>query len=109
MYGPMGIYVKTIFPGGAAAADGRLQHGRLLPLHRLANTANGRQRCGVAAWGIKAVGSSVGDEILEVNGESLHGLTHDEALHKFKVSQGVGAPTSPAQRETSSFLALVHH
>ena len=29
----------------------------------------------------------VGDEILELNAESLHGLSHDEALHKFKVRQ----------------------
>ncbi|XP_078800961.1 pro-interleukin-16 isoform X3 [Oryzias latipes] len=51
LHGPMGIYVKTIFPAGAAAADGRLQQG---------------------------------DQILEVNGEALHGLTHSQALQKFK-------------------------
>eukprot|EP00794_Sanderia_malayensis_P009948 gene9948-10968_t len=49
--GGIGIYVKTILQGGAAAKDGRLE---------------------------------IGDEILELNKQSLHGCTHEEAIKSFK-------------------------
>ncbi|KAI1729698.1 PDZ domain (Also known as DHR or GLGF) domain-containing protein [Ditylenchus destructor] len=49
--GPLGIFVKTIFPCGLAAKSGLLQRG---------------------------------DEILTVNGVSLSGMTHAQALQCFK-------------------------
>lgn len=42
-----------------------------------------------------------GDEILELNGESMHGLTHYDALQKFKVTY------SPS-RTISVFTHNVH-
>uniref|UniRef100_A0A8C5WRC8 Pro-interleukin-16 n=1 Tax=Laticauda laticaudata TaxID=8630 RepID=A0A8C5WRC8_LATLA len=75
IYGPIGIYVKTIFPGGAAAADGRLQEG---------------------------------DEILELNGESMHGLTHHEALQKFKQAKK-GLLTLTVRTSFSTPSSYVHH
>lgn len=95
MYGPMGIYVKTIFPGGAAAADGRLQEGEGQYTHSsvssvkvffsLFSSKEAYLCCCCPRNNVVSCSVYLGDEILEVNGESLHGLTHDEALHKFKV------------------------
>ncbi|XP_071438637.1 uncharacterized protein [Hetaerina americana] len=49
--GCMGIFVKTIFPSGQAAEEGKLLEG---------------------------------DEVLAVNGEGVHGLSHAEAIAVFK-------------------------
>ncbi|XP_062408828.1 multiple PDZ domain protein [Sardina pilchardus] len=54
-HGDLPIYVKTIFPKGAAVEDGRLKHG---------------------------------DQILSVNGLSLVGVTHAEAVEILKRSRG---------------------
>ncbi|KAG1662152.1 PDZ domain-containing protein 2 [Nymphon striatum] len=54
--GELGIYVKTVFPNGQAADDGKLEQG---------------------------------DEILTVNGETLTGMSHREAINTFKrIKQG---------------------
>lgn len=45
-----------------------------------------------------------GDEILELNGESMAGLTHQDALQKFKVSMvsGYGPRVGPQAEEPRS-------
>ncbi len=42
-----------------------------------------------------------GDEILEVNGESLQGLTHQQAIQTFKVNCSVTPETPAAVHKTS--------
>ncbi|XP_041507404.1 inaD-like protein isoform X2 [Microtus oregoni] len=59
-HGDLPIYVKTIFPKGAAAEDGRLKRG---------------------------------DQILAVNGETLEGVTHEQAVAILKQQSGTVALT----------------
>ena len=65
--GSIGIYVKSVFPNGQSL--GVLQEGELNFLHLLEN---------VSLFGIS------GDEIFSVNGRSVSGLTHHEAISIFK-------------------------
>lgn len=79
----MGIFVKTIFPHGAAAADGRLKEGGCLSpfIHSAISIYNTALS--------DCVLPCAGDEVLEVNGESLQGLTHQQAIQTFKVERAI--------------------
>lgn len=66
----MGIFVKTVFPSGQAADDGTLQAGKLKPHFYLFFDFN-----------LKPV---AGDEIVEINGHSVQGMSHAETIGLFK-------------------------
>lgn len=87
----MGIFVKTIFPHGAAAADGRLKEGMYNSTPCLIKQE--KQTCHlkiiVYVYTLNLWLSCAGDELLDVNGESLQGLTHQQAIQTFKVDSNV--------------------
>ena len=67
--GNIGIFVKTILTEGQAADDGKLLEGEGSVRHNSHTTLSL---------------SLAGDEILSVNGQTLHGLSHNEAISVFK-------------------------
>ena len=67
--GNIGIFVKTILSEGQAADQGKLMEGESWVRLSSNNSLNYRPP---------------GDEILSVNGQTLHGLSHNEAISVFK-------------------------
>ena len=94
----MGIYVKTIFPNGQA-------------LGTLIEGTTGNRKNGSLELIFQ---NFAGDEIFSINGTSVSGLTHQEAIAMFKeVKQGqivvtIGRRT-PAKKKAVMITASQEH
>ena len=89
--GSIGIYVKSVFPTGQSL--GVLQEGECKFLHPLVSLFH------------TLVFS--GDEIFSVNGRSLSGLTHHEAISIFKEIKVGSVQVTMGRREVKKKLVKI--
>ncbi|TRZ17325.1 hypothetical protein HGM15179_009774 [Zosterops borbonicus] len=121
-HGDLPIYVKTVFAKGAAAEDGRLKRGDQIiavngqslegVTHEEAVAILKRTKGLCVRKKMKCVGLQLfilsfqgaaaedgrlkrGDQIIAVNGQSLEGVTHEEAVAILKRTKGISLCSAP--------------